>query len=239
MKALARSLFAVLVVCGGLASIAADGSQKCPISGKPADGSLFLEVNGAKVAFCCKGCVDPYKKQINLVAVEGEQKCPLSGKPASPDHSIVQKTAEKIAFCCGDCAENFSKKNNFVAKESRPGKCPISGKDAVAEAATTLTVNGNSVFFCCAGCVKPYLTKLGVQDHSEKCPISGKPTDAATAQIFVKSEEIGFCCGNCKGDYVKKNFADGKFTGGEKPAAPAEKKEAADEKKAEPKRSRI
>ncbi|MCE9545181.1 MAG: hypothetical protein K8T25_06655 [Planctomycetia bacterium] len=36
--------------------------EKCPISGKPIDASQTVEVDGVKVAFCCKNCVAKVNK---------------------------------------------------------------------------------------------------------------------------------------------------------------------------------
>lgn len=214
-----KFLALAVLVCGiGIAitvgtgqTNAAEKAQKCPISGKDATGSdIALDINGQTQKLCCKGCVDPFKKKIGLVTPE-KLVCPISGKPADPDQTRIEKRVTKVSLCCPGCAKPFAKKNKFVAKESKPGKCPISGKPASGE--VFLTFNGNKEFLCCKGCVKPYLKKLGVEDGSEKCPISGKPADPKHTQYLVTHTVKGYCCGNCKAGDAKKNYKGGVYVG--------------------------
>ena len=75
---------------------AAPKAEKCPISGKPINKEAFLEINGKKVYFCCKGCPKAYKgKQfLNLAAKKSAGNCPLSGNKAKDACNVI-KTAQK------------------------------------------------------------------------------------------------------------------------------------------------
>jgi hypothetical protein len=194
---------------------------KCPISGKPINKEVALNVNGQPVYFCCPNCPKAYKQRLAVVE-DKEQKCPLSGKPVDAATVLIHKTAAQITFCCGDCRAGWAKKNKIEFKEGT-GKCPISGKPI--DESTALVVNGQTVAFCCKNCQNSYtqkeLGKVTVANEG-KCPTSGKPGDPATSVIHVTAKEVGFCCKNCQAKYVAKNFAGD----AEKKAEQAEKKEA-------------
>lgn len=84
------------------------------------------------------------------------------------------------------------------------GKCPISGKAAVAT--SFRTVNGDKVYFCCDNCPKAYEKKLNVTDKGpDKCPQSGQPAKAETRLLHKTSEMVYFCCDKCPKAYAKKN----------------------------------
>ena len=187
---------------------AAPEDKKCPISGGDAKDDVFLEVNGKKVHFCCEKCPAAYKKQINVVAKDAVTECPVQGKPGKEEQTIIVSTAKKIAFCCENCPKGFAKKNGFEIKETKPGKCPVSGGPAKDEEGTSLVVNGNKVYFCCANCPKKYAKELKVDLAAdvEKCAVSGKPAKDETAQIFITSKEISFCCADCKAKWTKENL---------------------------------
>jgi hypothetical protein len=221
-----KSLIACLAVAGlTLGVVAQSDAKKCPISGADAKEDIALEVNGKKVHFCCEKCPTAYKKKINVVASEAVKDCPISGKPGTEEQTVIVSTARKIAFCCENCPKNFAKKNGFEVKASEPGKCPLSGRPAKDEEGTSLVVNGNKVFFCCANCPKKYATDLGIdlKTEVEKCEVSGKPAQAATAQIFITSKEVSFCCGTCKAKWTEAQLKKGeKKEGTEKTDAKAE-----------------
>jgi uncharacterized pyridoxamine 5'-phosphate oxidase family protein len=196
---------AALVAAIGYVSGAATDVGKCPISGKPGQESSFLVVNGDKVYFCCNNCPKAYEKKLNVVD-KGADKCVVSGRPALAETRMLHKTSEMVYFCCDKCPTAFAKKNNIEIKDSKPGKCPISGKDAKAD--SMLVVNGEKVFFCCDNCPKAYLKKEGVKDEgAKKCAVSGEPADENVKMVVTKAEAVYFCCENCPKTYAKKHFA--------------------------------
>lgn len=88
-------------------------------------------------------------------------------------------------------------------------KCPISGKDVVADG--TADFNGGKVYFCCKNCPEAFkkdtakfATKANHQMaqtgqlKQKACPISGKECKAGT-EVDVNGVKVAFCCNNCKG----------------------------------------
>ena len=207
---------------------AAPKAEKCPISGKPINKEAFLEINGKKVYFCCKGCPKAYKgKQfLNLAAKKSAGNCPLSGNKAKDACNVIKSTAKLLNFCCGNCPKGYAKKNKFALKDDGPKKCPISGGDAKDEAGTSLIFNGRKLYFCCKNCPKAYLKKLGLDANQKPtpCPISGNPGKKDKAFVLIESETVNFCCGNCRKKYVSANFKDGLFAPGKKEEAKKAKK---------------
>ena len=216
MRILVASL--ACAVCAFFVVAAAPKDLKCPVSGGKAKEDISLEVNGKKVHFCCNNCPKKYKKQINVVAKDAVKKCPVSGQPGKEKQTVIVSTGKKVAFCCDNCPKGFAEKNGFEIKETKPGKCPVSGGPAKDEKGTSLVVNGNKVFFCCANCPKKYQKQLGVDPAAKvaKCAQSGRDAKEGTEQIVVTSKEVSFCCGDCQGKWTKKNIKDGAFIGAKK-----------------------
>lgn len=89
----------------------------CPFSGGPVHEKTIIEVDGAKVGFCCEKCQAKVEKSDDKVALvfsdikKGftmQDKCPVSGKPIN----VKQKTDYKgksVYFCCGGCPSAFDK----------------------------------------------------------------------------------------------------------------------------------
>ena len=89
----------------------------CPLTGGKIDASTAIEVNGAKVAFCCNNCKGKAEKaedQVSLVygnIAKGftlQTVCPVSGKKLLPKHVVVHK-GKKVYFCCPGCPGAFKK----------------------------------------------------------------------------------------------------------------------------------
>jgi len=132
-----------------------------------------------------------------------DAKCPISGKPVDP--SVTSNVNGKsVAFCCEKCQAKFEKQ--LGVKDDGPGKCPISGKEAVKDT-RLIQVTAEAVYTCCEKCAKKYMAKNNItikDDGPGKCPISGKP---ASADHFVvhNGTKVYFCCENCPKKYVKNN----------------------------------
>ncbi len=101
-----RSLIKSAIALVGVASIAlgsaiaADAvNDKCPISGKAADGSKSVEF---VAKFCCNKCCAKFAKDPTAYAAQAAKtedgKCVISGKPISKAQYKVN-----IAVCCGKC----------------------------------------------------------------------------------------------------------------------------------------
>ena len=85
----------------------------CPVSGKPVDPKVFIEQDGKKVFFCCKDCIEGYKKEPAKYAgkLAGcytyQTKCPVSGEEVSPTASLAIDGGPTVYFCCKNCIAKF------------------------------------------------------------------------------------------------------------------------------------
>jgi len=185
---------------------------KCPVSGKPTDGSVFVEINGEKTSVCCGGCIKRYEKKLGVVD-HGPKQCAIaSKKSAKAETRLLHAKATAVGLCCKRCLKKWATEHKIVAKADKGAegqKCALSGKPAKAE--HFLTINGEKKYFCCPRCVKGYATKkLGLKpadlEKATKCVISSKPAERELMQIHVKYEAKYFCCDRCRTTYAKKNF---------------------------------
>jgi len=87
----------------------------CPVSGEPIDTKVFIEERGKKTYFCCKGCIDKYKKDPAKFAAKladsysYQTKCPVMNGEIDPGTFITLKTGQTIYFCCKGCDKKFLK----------------------------------------------------------------------------------------------------------------------------------
>lgn len=87
----------------------------CPVSGKPVDDKTFIEKEGKKTYFCCKGCVGKYEKEPNKYAAQladsfsYQTKCPVMDEEIDPKAFIRLKTGQTVFFCCPGCDKKFLK----------------------------------------------------------------------------------------------------------------------------------
>jgi hypothetical protein len=113
-----------------------------------------------------------------------------------------------VSACCFALALQAEDK-----EEKYQAKCPVSGKDAIDTVA--VAYKDAKVYFCCPGCpgafekdTAKYAAKANQQlvgtkqAVAVKCPIAGRPINAATA-IDVQGVKVAFCCNNCKGKAAK------------------------------------
>ncbi len=96
--------------------------------------------------------------------------------------------------------------------------CPVSGKPA--QTSISADYKGGKVYFCCPGCPGPFekdTAKFAAKANHQlvgtgqavqvKCPLAGRPMNAATA-IDVQGVKVSFCCNNCKGKATKAQGAE-------------------------------
>jgi YHS domain-containing protein len=99
----------------------------CPVLKKPVDQKVFVESNGKKVYFCCKGCVGKYQSNPAKYAAalansySYQTTCPVMGGKINPQVSTTLSTGETIYYCCPGCdkplRDNPAKYNkNLVAQ---------------------------------------------------------------------------------------------------------------------------
>ncbi len=81
----------------------------CPVSKEPVDQKVFVESNGKKVYFCCKGCAGKYQGNPAkyAAALAGsysyQTTCAVMGGQINPQVSTTLSTGETIYYCCPGC----------------------------------------------------------------------------------------------------------------------------------------
>ena len=100
----------------------------CPVTKEPVDQKVFVESNGKKVHFCCKGCAGKYQKDPAKYAsalansYTFQTKCPVMGGTIVPTVYTTLSTGETIYYCCKGCDKplraNPAKYNKNLASQS-------------------------------------------------------------------------------------------------------------------------
>jgi len=159
-------------------------NKTCPVTGKPVASGITLDWNGARVQFCCAGCVPKFKKEpakylakLGLKVSKTEDgktvvdlanpKCPVRGGKAKT--KVVGDFGPwRMHYCCPGCEAKSRKdlKKTFAALgyryvpavvDLRNAKCPMSGEENPTGAdAVTKEFDGIRVHFCCQRCVKRF-----------------------------------------------------------------------------------
>ncbi|MBA3482371.1 MAG: hypothetical protein H0T51_11195 [Pirellulales bacterium] len=93
----------------------------CPISGKPVNEKVMVEVGEAKAGFCCEKCLAKYEKASDdeKLAIlfknlpkgfTRQTMCPVSGKPiaAANPKAVAEFEGKKVYFCCENCPKAFA-----------------------------------------------------------------------------------------------------------------------------------
>jgi YHS domain-containing protein len=89
----------------------------CPVMGKPIDSTVYTDIQGQRVYFCCGGCVkkvvaDP-DKYFKQAAAEGvlfqniQKTCPISGETLEDRTVSRDYEGRRIYFCCQKCRDKF------------------------------------------------------------------------------------------------------------------------------------
>lgn len=87
----------------------------CPVSKEPVDTDVFIESNGKKVYFCCKGCINKYQadpgKYASALAnsYTYQTKCPVMGEEIDPKAFTTSASGKNVYFCCKGCDKKFFK----------------------------------------------------------------------------------------------------------------------------------
>lgn len=183
MSWILRSLCAAALIVGfgfaaartTAADAAAKPELKCPVSDKPADGSISTKLHGKSISLCCPGCEAALQKNATKYAVGVTKQllltkqavqvaCPLSGGKLDAEENVTVDGV-KVAFCCGKCkakveaaAADADKATMLFGAESKgfslQTECPVSGK--AIDAAHSVEHKGKKVYFCCPNCPKAF-----------------------------------------------------------------------------------
>ena len=145
--------------------------------------------------------------------------CPVQGEPAEKDSVILFK-GKPLYFCCMSCPDVFDGTPSiYLSKVHRQWlqtgeiaqvACPLKGHVLDPDLAVAVTVGGVKLKVCCPGCAKKLKTLKGDKKIDavfasltkgftlqSKCPVSGKPIDAAQVVTYQK-QKVYFCCPKCK-----------------------------------------
>jgi YHS domain-containing protein len=148
----------------------------CPVAGKPAIESSFVELpnGGGKVYFCCKNCPKAYannpekyemkvRRQLLETGQIAQVGCPISGRPVN-EETLVDVGRAHVGFCCKGCLAKYDGADddgklkivfaNLEKGFTRQTKCPLSGEPINAE--FVVEHEGKKVYFCCEDCAKEF-----------------------------------------------------------------------------------
>jgi YHS domain-containing protein len=94
---------------------------RCPIMGGEIDRSVYTDVDGKRVYFCCPACIPKFNEdpqaQIQRMEAEGIQLeatpapqtlCPVMDQPIDSAF-FTDYEGQRIYFCCASCIETFKK----------------------------------------------------------------------------------------------------------------------------------
>ncbi len=202
--------------------------ETCPLSGKPISKEAFVQADGKKVYFCCKGCsgkyeADPAKYKAKLAGCYtymNAPTCPVSGKPADLARKLATDDGA-VYFCCGGCekaykadpakyADKVAEQRKALAAMDRVQViCPLSGKPANPK--VFAEVNWEKVAFCCEGCKgkyeadpAKYQARLDASySYQTLCPVMDEAISPKAFVDLADGRRIYFCCQECEKELLK------------------------------------
>lgn len=111
----------------------------CPVMGEKIDSTVYTDLQGQRVYFCCKGCSKKLKadpdKYFQKAAAEGvlfeniQTTCPVSGEKLTDKTVYTDFEGRRVYFCCKKCVADFDKEpqkfltvmDKPVSKDVKPG----------------------------------------------------------------------------------------------------------------------
>lgn len=91
----------------------------CPVMGGAIDSSVFADVQGQRVYFCCPKCISKFKADSDTyfkkAAEQGvlfeniQTTCPVSGEELEDKSVYADFEGRRIYFCCKKCRGTFNK----------------------------------------------------------------------------------------------------------------------------------
>jgi YHS domain-containing protein len=114
----------------------------CPVMGGKIDSTVYADIQGQRVYFCCKGCPDKMKadpdKYFKKAAAEGvlfqniQTTCPVSGDKLTDKTIYTDYEGRRIYFCSRKCLEDFNKDpQKYLTAMDKPssGEAKPEGKE--------------------------------------------------------------------------------------------------------------
>lgn len=103
--------------------------ERCPIMGNEVDPEIATIFAGKVYHFCCKGCVESFKKdpvasiakikdtvEVPLTITNTDGKCPVMGGNATSEIFLIR--GDKITFyCCAACVGKDEPESNKSSEE--------------------------------------------------------------------------------------------------------------------------
>ncbi|MCB4791570.1 MAG: YHS domain-containing protein [Elusimicrobia bacterium] len=200
------------------------GGMKCPVLGVKINEAtkVSYEYKGKMYDFCCKECVDVFKKDPDKFIKESEvdaggMKCPVLGVKINEATKISYEHKGKMYdFCCKECVDVFKKDPDKFIKEGEVDagsmKCPVLGVKINEATKISYEHKGKMYDFCCKECVDvfkkdpdKFIKEGEVSAGGMKCPVLGVKINEATKVSYeYKGKMYDFCCKECV-DIFKKN----------------------------------
>lgn len=105
----------------------------CPVMGKPIDSTVYTDIQGQRVYFCCPGCVKKVKadpdKYFKQAAAEGvlfqnvQKTCPVSGEELLNHKTFADYEGRRVYFCCDKCVKSFNDDpQKYLSQMDTPAK---------------------------------------------------------------------------------------------------------------------
>lgn len=124
------------------------GNGTCPIMGKPASLSLFVDTPKGRIYICCAPCIKKIKQDVDRAVrvaypttqAVGNDRCPITGNKTDGDSPTVILQGLEIAVCCTECVKTarrnaqvtIVKAKNPKARDVANATCPVTGEPADA-----------------------------------------------------------------------------------------------------------
>ncbi len=109
----------ILSLSVGLAFAGAGKPQTlCPVMNRKIDKSIYVDYQGQRIYFCCRGCVAAFKKNpekyVKILKDQGvalepvQTRCPVMGRKINKKFYADYK-GRRVYFCCKGCIAAFKK----------------------------------------------------------------------------------------------------------------------------------
>ena len=104
---------------------------QCPVMGGKIDSTVYVDLQGQRVYFCCSKCPPKFKADpdtyFKKAAEQGvlfeniQTTCPVSGEKLENKSIFVDYQGRRIYFCCKKCVADFDKDpKGYLAKMDKP-----------------------------------------------------------------------------------------------------------------------
>ena len=115
----------------------------CPVMGGAIDSTIYTEMQGQRIYFCCPGCIETFRadpEKYFMKAAEDrilfqnvQELCPVTGEPI--DKKIFKYYKGRgLYFCCAKCLADFDADPGkyLLNMDRKPDAAGETGKDAGA-----------------------------------------------------------------------------------------------------------